>query len=207
MYPCTPSTSVVFVTILAAMQREATGLKGLDNRMPKKSSGLLQPCQPLGKCPRRGTTVYTVNSRLLHDGYTEGLLNEQPPASSAGKDPPIGRACGTATPNDAASRVDFKRMLSGRGTHPDRGATRALFLSPEIPSALLQEGTENIGVAVGSEIERTGSKDYVPGSIDNQEAGILDDDALTLKFHSDGRPCHACRPIRQVDREVQDARV
>src|SRR3989442_3603992 len=104
---------------------------------------------PLLGCSRRGTAVYTVNSRLLHDGYTEGLLNEQPPASSAGKDPPIGRACGTATPNDAASRVDFKRMLSGRGTHPDRGATQALFLSPEIPSALLQEGTENIGVAVG----------------------------------------------------------
>src|SRR2546422_3143185 len=74
-------------------------------------------------------------------------------------------------------------------------------------SALLQERTEDTRVAVGPEIVRTGFKDYVPGSIDDQQAGILDDDALTLKFHSDGRPCHACRPIRQVDREVQDARV
>src|SRR2546422_11434210 len=30
MYPCTPSTSVVFATILAAIQREATGLKGFE---------------------------------------------------------------------------------------------------------------------------------------------------------------------------------
>src|SRR3989442_16014536 len=30
MYPCTPSTSVVFVTILAAIEREATGLKGFE---------------------------------------------------------------------------------------------------------------------------------------------------------------------------------
>src|SRR3989449_9527070 len=30
MYPCTPSTSVVFVTILAAIQKEATGLKGFE---------------------------------------------------------------------------------------------------------------------------------------------------------------------------------
>src|SRR3989442_9510163 len=78
---------------------------------------------PLLGCSRRGTAVYTVNPRLLHDGYTEGLLNEQPPASSAGKDPPIGRACGTATLNDAGLRVDFKRMLSGG----DRIPTGALL--------------------------------------------------------------------------------
>ena len=40
--------------------------------------------------------------------------------------------------------------------------------APRVLSALLQERTEDTRVAVGPEIVRTGGKDYVPSSIDDQ---------------------------------------
>lgn|SRR5712691_4438964 len=75
MYPCTPSTSVVFVTILAAIQREATGLKGLGNGMPQIQASQAVWYPSTAHSPNLARVIPGARTRLK--GIKTGLLERE----------------------------------------------------------------------------------------------------------------------------------